>query len=151
MFECQFDTHDTYQEEIILLTIQKIVIQVTKNFSDLLSSDEIYKNCVYLFRVLKKRAINDLQITSMHMQEGTKQNMNKLFSVVMGKEDPVIKTTASTQAFAEENVNLVGVQGTTKTGSTQVDEKSQKYTLTKRKLFSLFARKVLKNVKKLND
>ena len=26
MFECQFDSHDTYQEEIILLTIQKIVI-----------------------------------------------------------------------------------------------------------------------------
>lgn len=60
MFECQFDTHDTYQEEIILLTIQKIVIQVTKNFSDLLTSDEIFKNCVYFFRVLKKRAINDL-------------------------------------------------------------------------------------------
>ncbi len=26
LFECQFDTHDAYQEEIILLTIQKIVI-----------------------------------------------------------------------------------------------------------------------------
>ena len=60
MFECNIDTHDTYQEEIILLTIQKIVIQVTKSFSDLLSSDEIFKNCVYFFRVLKKRAINDL-------------------------------------------------------------------------------------------
>lgn len=43
----------------MLLTIQKIVIQMTKHFSDMMKGDEIFKNCVYFFRVLKKRAIND--------------------------------------------------------------------------------------------
>ena len=77
------DSHDTDQEEIILLTIQKIVIAMTKNFSDLLSKDQIFKNCVYFFRVLKKRAINEHQVTSLHMKEGTKQNTNKLLCVLM--------------------------------------------------------------------
>jgi len=52
-----------------------------------MSTDEIFKNVEYFFRVLKKRAINDHQITSLHMQEGTKQNMNKLFAIIMKKED----------------------------------------------------------------
>ena len=41
--------------------------------------------------MLKKRAINDQQITSLHMQEGTKANMNKLFGAVMRKEDVVVE------------------------------------------------------------
>ena len=69
------------------MTIQKIVIQVTKHFSDAMTTDELFKNCVYFFRVLKKRTINDRQITSLHMQEGTKQNMNKLFVTIMTKEE----------------------------------------------------------------
>lgn len=60
---------------------------MTKHFSDQMSTDEIFKNVEYFFRVLKKRAINDHQITSLHMQEGTKQNMNKLFAIIMKKED----------------------------------------------------------------
>ena len=63
---------------------------MTKHFSDAMTGDELFKNCVYFFRVLKKRAINDRQITSLHMQEGTKQNMNKLFVTVMSKDERAV-------------------------------------------------------------
>ena len=60
---------------------------MSKNFSDLMTGEELFKSCEYFFRVLKKRVINDHTITSSHMQEGTKQNTNKHFAVIMKKED----------------------------------------------------------------
>ena len=33
--------------------------------------------------MLKKRVINDRAITSLHMQEGTKQNMNQVCTIIM--------------------------------------------------------------------
>jgi len=63
---------------------------MTKHFSDAMKADELFKNCVYFFRVLKKRTINDRQITSLHMQEGTKQNMNKLFAILMSKDERAV-------------------------------------------------------------
>jgi len=106
------------------LTIQKITIQMSKHFSDLMTGEELHKSCIYFFRVLKKRAINDHSITSLHMQEGTKQNMNKHFSVIMRTEDSPTQNSS--------------------------DPQSDKYRVLKRTVFKMFARKVLKNIKKID-
>ena len=101
---------------------------MSKHFSEMLSEDELFKNCVYFFRVLKKRAINDQQITSLHMQEGTKQNMNKHFAVIMQKEDSPVPAQSS-----------------------EASQLPNKYRALKRKVFEMLARKVLKNIKKLEQ
>ena len=58
------------------------------------------------------------------MQEGTKLNMNKHFAVIMRKEDSANSSDPESAA-------------------------STKYTMLKRKIFHMFARKVLKNIKKI--
>jgi len=103
---------------------------MTKHFSDVMKGDEVFKNCVYFFRVLRKRAINDRQMTSLHMQEGTKQNMNKLFAVIAKKQDSSIPP-AQTHRPASEFEN------------------PKKYRNLKRQVFHMFARKLLKNIKKM--
>ena len=72
---------------MILLTIQKIVIQLAKRFSGILTHNETVACCEYFFRVLRKRAINDSHNTTLHMIDGTKQNMRKLFAYIMKKVD----------------------------------------------------------------
>lgn len=62
------------------------------------------------------------------MQEGTKQNMNKLFTIIM-KMDGNNNVSAPDQ-------------------STSL---AQKYKGLKRQVFKMFARKILKNVDKMSD
>jgi len=83
LYECQLDSHDQDQEEVILMTIQRVVIQVLRQLHSLLSGEDLLTACMYFFRVHRKKAINDSFITSQHFSEGTKRNMNKVFSVVM--------------------------------------------------------------------
>ena len=61
---------------------------MVKEFSELMSGDELLKCCVYFFRVLRKRVINDIQISSLHLVEGTKSNMSNLLSVIFENTDP---------------------------------------------------------------
>lgn len=74
------------------MTVQKIVNHLVKRFSELMSHNETVACCEYYFKVLKKKAIKDGYNTSIHMLDGTKQNMKKLFAHVMRKpehEEPV--------------------------------------------------------------
>jgi hypothetical protein len=91
-----------------------------------MTEEELHRSCTYFFRVLKKRAINDHSITSLHMQEGTKQNMNKHFAVIMRKEDSPFLNPSDPESAT-----------------------NTKYSMLKRKIFNMFARKVLKNIKKI--
>ena len=82
---CVYEPDDPQEEEVILLTIQKIVIQLVKRFSELLTHNETVACCEYFFKVLRKRVINDSQNTTLHMIDKTKSNMKKLFALVMKK------------------------------------------------------------------
>lgn len=64
--------------------------------------------------------------------------MNKMFSVVMSKQDPAVQSPppATVEESKQEKVE---------------SDESKKYTVTKHKLFDMFARKVLKNIKKMNE
>ena len=65
--------------------------------------------------------------------------MNKLFSVVMSKQDPPV-AQPTPPSTAEESKQ-----------EKAESEEVRKYTFTKHKLFDMFARKVLKNIKKMNE
>lgn len=58
------------------------------NYFEHLNTDEDKIGCCkYLLKVLKKRALSDSVSSSLHMSEGTKRNVNKLFNTFMRKED----------------------------------------------------------------
>jgi len=65
---------------------------MVSSYSELLTTDEDKLGCCqYLLRVLKKRALSDSVSSSLHMSEGTKRNMNKLFGVFMRKNERDLK------------------------------------------------------------
>jgi hypothetical protein len=65
------------QEEVVLLLVQKIVIIVVAEYFELLPTEEDkLASCKYMLRVTKKRALSDSVVSSVHMTEGTKQNLN---------------------------------------------------------------------------
>ena len=72
------------------MIIQKIVIRIAeKFFLELESEENKLGSFKYFFKVLKKRALSEVAGVngSMHMREGTKRNMNVLFSLIMQKEE----------------------------------------------------------------
>ena len=119
--------------------IQRIVIQIVKSFSDLMSGDDILKCCTYFFRVLRKRAINDVQISSLHLVEGTKGNMNKLFQVIMKKMDDPGKPVP----FESQS------EGFSSASSETQQACPNKFRNLKSDLLKIFARKLHKNLNKL--
>lgn len=84
--------HDHDQEEVILLLIQKIVVSIVASYFEHLVTDEDKLGCCqYLLKVLRKRALSDSVTSSLHMSEGTKRNVNKLFCTYMRKDDRQLK------------------------------------------------------------
>ena len=71
------------------------------------------------------------------MIDGTKQNMRKLFTLVMKKVDGEEETTADPQTESD---------APTKTASQQ-----EKHRAVKTELLKIFARKLNKNIQKLED
>lgn len=131
LFECQMESHDPQEEEIILLTVQKIVNQLVKKFSELMSHNETVACCEYFFKVLKKKAISDGYNTSIHMLDGTKQNMKKLFAHVMRKPEHEELVTSDPQESPSQN--------------------HEKNRAVKSELLKIFTRKLSKNVKRLEE
>ena len=131
LFECQIESIDPQEEEVILLTVQKIVNQLAKRFSELMSHKETVACCEYFFKVLKKKAINDGYNTSIHMLDGTKQNMKKLFAQIMKRQEHDDIITSDPQESTSQN--------------------NEKNRAVKSELLRIFTRKLSKNVKRLED
>ena len=50
--------------------------------SEYLSGHEMIKSCEYFFRVLRKKALNDSGISTLHMSEATKNYMFRFFKII---------------------------------------------------------------------
>ena len=60
-------------------------------FEHLITDEDKLGCCKYLLKVLRKRALSDSVSSSLHMSEGTKRNVNKLFTAFMRKEDKQLR------------------------------------------------------------
>ena len=83
-------------------------------FNELETVEDKLGCCKYFLKVLKKRALSDSSSSSMHMNEGSKRNMNLLFSLIMQKDESEreIKTIILQMLTSKVNKHLLKLSKT---------------------------------------